>query len=481
LFVSFSAWLVDCRLTSPDSITKQSVLQTIERSLALFRTLTAENSKYVENPEISSQCAAIASKLSLIPWMYHIFDYQQIFTILIEHSGEPTSKTLLGNFQSPFLHSWDQVQSQWTKNNAHLAHTALILFQAIRHEIPTLRTTLERHQVKMQSIAAKALELSSSINIEKATYEALFEKHNIKAPSLDEVIATDALQQNIHRELSLVLASSLPSDAENLVNKLKSSTKLLQAIQYYDTWMKNINKSGSTIISSLQLVIDQGHQILLPKTLISTTISNEIKEEKSNDDDTIDWGDFEISDSTDVSSIKVVEDEENTKENNSIQLRQGVLEDVDVMLAFFRQRSQELSSKNEFLTLVMGRSIANLPESLRSFDTPEIVLTFVVALEEAKIAVHEFCRKISHLESDIRLNEVVATFIQKRSKILQLRQSLNVIESKRQETESLVLQSIAKIELAKQSIIHLKTKMESALSILTGGRVVNISVPNLNV
>lgn len=472
----FTAWLVDCKLTPPGAILKHNVNQSIDKTLALLATLTQNDST---KEEIQIEVQRLNYMLHLTPWMYNYFEYQRLVQVIIAHSGEDVSKTLFGNYRSAFLHSWESLRFQWSKGNAHLAHGALVLFQAIKHEIPCLKVSVERNQKMLQTIHAKSNDLSNHIDSETKSYSSLFEKHGLIAPSLSDSISVSELESKIFHDLTAVLSNALPIDAELVRSFFKTSSNLTDALSYHKGWTDAMRNGRE--VSSISALIDHADASLLIPIDTSTASKPESTDESPVvDEDAIDWGDYDF-DMSSPSSDNVNLVEAVTLEKPHLSFRRALSIELEVLLAFFRQRQYELSIKNDFVDLVMGRSLqSQLPESVRVRDNVESMTRFIDGVTKATEALNQFVRKLDLAESDASRAEVVATLIAKRSKIGQLDRTLTGLKSKRAEIDQALSQVSSKAESAKKEIKKLQEALESELSQLCGGRRVSISVPKID-
>lgn len=248
-----------------------------------------------------------------------------------------------------------------------------------------------------------------------------------------------------------------------------------------NAWTRAIQgEKEKKILEALSEVMSVGAECLLAKH--DGKNSEDSKQEQIVDEDAIDWGDFdvEVSPSNESAEIDLVIALPNSSasEKDHIRIRKALETDLDVMMAFFKQRAIELSSRNEFLDLVMGRALAVLPEQVTSHDNIASIQGFIEAIKDARAALDEFLKKANVLENDESRRQVVSSIIQKRTKIGQLQRSLDFVLSKRAEIELTLSQSAKKSEVAKSSALALARSLESSLSLALGGRTINISVPS---
>jgi len=425
-------------------------------------------------PELSSSCEQVSLKLQLTPWLYTYFDFIAVFGALVGHSGEPTSKTLLGKFKSELLHSWDQQRYQWIKGNVHLSHASIVLSQAIRHEIPCLQMAIERNQRLLQTIQAKASELSSAIASETRNYETLFLKHELNVIGLEDAIGAQDMGSKVRAELSLIISSSLPADIDEILQEWNKTGNITEIADIIAHWMKSTLAGSDPVLPSLHLLLDQGATYILPKSPLESTVAETVDDI----DDTIDWGDFDLSTDSVASSVTIIESLDSSSHSSSTpHLGKYVMEDLETMAIFLKQRISELTSKNDFLDLVMGRAIANLPSEIQVCNNTESLMAFHEVVKEAQANLREVLRKLAILNSDLAMNEVISSLTQKRAKLLHLRRSLEMVDARQQETVVQLQQSIAKLDYAKKSTLDLQQKLEAAISAVCKGRIVHISVP----
>lgn len=442
----------------------------------MIATFTQESSK---KEEIWSHAQRLQSMLQRTPWIYQYFSYQRLVQDIITHSGEDTTKTLFGNYRSAYLHNWETLRSQWTKGNAHVAHAALVLFQAVKHEIPCLKVAVERNQKMLQTMHAKSVDLSNHIDSETKTYLSLFEKQGLTAPSLTDAISVSELEIQLFQDLTNALSSTLPADATLLCTNLRASANLIDALDYYKGWTTAM-KSGDKIPSISEL-LEHGHASLLAPIESSTTINTNTTEATAeNDEDAIDWGDYDMDvSSPSTAAVDIVD--ASVLESSHLVFRRTLLIELEMLVAFFRMRLNELSSKNDFIDLVMGRSLlSKLPESVRARDSADSVTKFLTGLHGAIDSINDFLRKVDLLESESSRSEVVSALIQKRSKIGQLDRTLAGMKTKRAEIEQTLSQAASKAEFIKAEIKELKESLEAEISRLCGGRKVTITVPKVD-
>lgn len=473
-------WLVDCRLTTRNCIERYALYHVIEKSLDLFSELPGNNAKCIAHPAIQDFYSKLTEKRSLVPWIYSYFDFKRLFDLLIEHSGEPKSKTLLGNFTSPLLHSWDQVASRWSKANLHIAHAAATLFQVLKSELPSLQASRERNSKILQLLYAKSAELSSSILLEIAAYEQLCAKYNITPPSMQEELGTSELECRLIRDLRTALRINLPQDASMIVEGFQSSGKLQAAIKYFESWTKCvIGQSQHFSMPALQQMLQEGTKFLLPDDLYANSPNNTLEKDIGNDEnDAIDWGDFLIDTST--ASCDLIDASSHATEHSKSPL-QIVMEELDRLLAFLKQRQSELATHNDFIDLVLGRSRAAFSEDVHSSDNQDTIAAYIIEVQTARTELDTISVRHALLHSDSRIHDLAASVLQKRSKVIQLMRSRQILEAKREEQILLISQTSARINLAQQAVIDLQTSLQSAISAACGGRVVTISVPNAKI
>lgn len=428
--------------------------------------------------EVRKEAQNLANILQFTPWMYHYFKYQKLVESIVAHSGEDTSKTLFGNFKSSLLHSWEQPRTQWTKGNAHIAHAALVLFQAVKHEIPGLKVSVERNQKLLQTIHAKSVDLRNHIDSETKTYLGLFEKHGILPPQDGEAISVSELETKLFHDLTTVLSNALPVDAQRLHDSFTKSLRLINALEYYKAWT-NAWQQGLELKAIYEL-LEQGYGPLLPSDNSNTgTIEPVVENSGTIDEDTIDWGDYDFDMSSSSAAIDIVDAASLAKSH--LQFRRTLATELQMLMAFFRQRLNELSSKNDFLDLVMGRALSKLPEVVRSQDDAQSISNFVDGVQGAIDAFNEFLKKVDLLESETSRSEVVSSLIAKRSKIGMLDRTLAGMRAKRAEIEQSLAQVSSKAQIAKNEITELQQSLESELSRLCKGRTVTITIPKIDV
>lgn len=435
--------------------------------------------KSAANEEVRSHAQRLGSMVQRTPWIYQYFHYQRLVQDIITHSGEDTTKTLFGNYRSANLHAWESLRSQWTKGNAHVAHAALVLFQAVKHEVPCLKVAVERNQKMLQTIHAKSVDLSNHIESESKSYLNLYEKQGLVAPDLPDTLSVSELEIQLFQDLTTVLSVSLPADAERLCATLRASANLVDALDYYKQWTTAM-KSGDKIPSISEL-LEQGHSSLLAPIDTSEPVAAiKTEEAADNDEDTIDWGDYDFDVSSPAAAAIDIVDA-SVLQKPHLAFRRTLLIELDMVLAFFRMRLNELSIKNDFIDLVMGRSLlSKLPESVRARDSAESVAKFLEGVQHAIESVKEFLRKVDLLESESSRSEVVSTLMQKRSKIKQLHLTLTGMKMKRDEIERALSQAASKAEATKIEMKELKESLEAEISRLCGGRTVTIAVPKID-
>ena len=334
---------------------------------------------------------------------------------------------------------------------------------------------MDRQQGNLQKIAVKAQDVLKVIDIEKQVYEGLFDKHGLKVISTESAISTSELELKIETDLLAAVASTLPQDADILILSLREDPFIYQSMHFHEEWMKTAAKSSSSSISALHSLLSCESSEIVPQKIAPSVPSTNTEENVN--EDSIDWGDFDISIEPDLSAVNVVE-ESSLPSESSGRLIQDAIDAINILVVFFRQRTNELSQKDDFLDLVMGRTISTMSEDLRRYDNAASIADFAMALEKAKQKLIFFLKKVSLLESRMSTKEVVSAIVQKRSKIIQLERSMTVIQSKREETEKNLQICLSKIECVKTFIVDLRTHLETSLSKLCGGRVVTISIPN---
>lgn len=460
-------------------MTRNGISTTVDRSIDLIGQLARREQV---GEALQAQCETTWQRISQIPWAYHYFDYLSVMDALLAGGSEPVTKTLFGNFQSPLLHSWEEARFRWSKNNAHLAHGALVLSQAINHELPALRAAIDRTNKLLITLHAKQTEFSRSLQVEADSYESLSKKHHLQAPSLDALLSTNELQTQLARDLSLGVASALPSEADALAITLTKSVDFQDALRYYRDWMKTAAASEANPLPNLQQLATLGPAALTPS---ASQQDSESSTNAASDSDAIDWGDFGVDSSEPASTpdsalpneVTVVIPTDTVSTTSPAAFCQAISEELELLKLFFKQRISDASSKSEFLNLVMGRALSAFSDYVKSHNNEDALASLLQSVNIAHSALTAFRSKLSIVSSDARLNEVIGSLLAKRSKLLRLRLNEQSAAAKRSECEETLHSLRAKQIGAKAALVTLKGHLEAQLSTICRGRVVSISVP----
>ncbi|CAF0731185.1 unnamed protein product [Brachionus calyciflorus] len=383
-----------------------------------------------EHPEITS----LLSGSSI-----HYFNCTKIVEILKETEKE--SKNIFGMYSSQRMKDWNNIVSLYQKNNVYLAEAASILQRNVAYEIPALKKQINKSQQLQTECDEKFASLTKSINEVN---------HQIKQNCSELGIQGE----NISKELK-----ELPKQLTNIFNDITRKCSSLDKIyKFYCDYVEYFfQRKDSEALCILGYLIKKGNTTVYewrtgfePKVVEKPEIAFYNfgdEEEKSKEEETIDfgdfsidtnniqldtletngdgidWGDFEVTTENAENQLETIDYDidalksEITVENTGVYVpSDGIAKDTDAftilewaetrslllndlvkLATFLKQKLNEMETDSD--NLIISTIMQDAPKSIQSFTEKDIQKS----LELVKDVLNFF--KTKKVEQLIRIND----------------------------------------------------------------------------
>lgn len=162
---------------------------------------------------------------------YDAFNYQDLMRLntMLLKTEEAKSKTLFGNYNSPFIKNAQLLVGVYNKNNMHLCESSKNILQYIGYEIPNLEKNNHYNEKTISDFESKINEKNSLIEKNTQKIRELFKKYDIREIDRGNEIALALAGRMINLEQSL-------QDIEALVK----SSHISEAIKIYRHFYEKI-------------------------------------------------------------------------------------------------------------------------------------------------------------------------------------------------------------------------------------------------
>uniref|UniRef100_A0A915BV85 CDK5RAP3-like protein n=2 Tax=Parascaris univalens TaxID=6257 RepID=A0A915BV85_PARUN len=216
---------------------------------------------------------------------------------------EKDTKNFLGYYSSQRMNDWLQIQQLYEKENVNLAEAAQTLQRLVQYEIPALKKQITKCDQTVADCMKKEEEYIKQSVDGKKQFQGELQKFGIKG-------------QHLRRELML-LAADLPSFFNEVANEI---LQLREPLHYYENFRKYLhqtNEPKSILLPLCSLIINEGVDTTVfewkrgkkPTAVERPPFDSLVYEdnEKNELDDTIDFGDGDISGGIDFGPSEAAE------------------------------------------------------------------------------------------------------------------------------------------------------------------------------
>ncbi|XP_074834960.1 CDK5 regulatory subunit-associated protein 3 [Carettochelys insculpta] len=210
----------------------------------------------------------------------HYFHCLRIVEIL--KGTEASSKNIFGRYSSQRMKDWQEIVSLYEKENTYLAELASLFVRNVSYEVPSLKKQISKCRQLQQEYGRKEEECQLGAAEMRERFYASCKQHGITG-------------DNVRREL-LALVKDLPA----LLAEIGAGAQALsEAIELYQACVQFVCESSTEqVVPLLRHVQARGNTTVYEwrRGVEPTLVERPLAEEgpQPQDEDVIDWGDFEV-------------------------------------------------------------------------------------------------------------------------------------------------------------------------------------------